>query len=273
MVILFILGWFVVFYLASKLRPSTFVCEIGDLVALILRGIVGMRSPTSPRNSVALRIMFFFYIFTSNIIFLVYKANMTSALAVKSKEKVLTSLEEVLVSDYMVMLPAGSFIKEYLETSKIPIEKAVFENKVLYEEFVFNPKLPSLKSAMKNGVLYVIEKGYVTIDPEYPCSIQLLEEIPTITTPLAFAFPQGSKLKRHFDKEILKLYESGTRYYILNKVLKKNKIGTCSELVQHSTRLEDIFSAFGILVLGFGLSVLIFTLERFTWTADFSQKY
>ena len=146
------MGWLLFFIIANKLMPKAFLSNFGEMVAFILRGIIGMGYRVGPKNSIALRIMFFVYLFTSNFIFLVYKANMTSALAVKSREKRLTSWEDVLISDYKIMLPRGSFIKEYLKTSKDPVEQAVRKKKVLDEEFIFNPNLPTLTSVLNYGV-------------------------------------------------------------------------------------------------------------------------
>ena len=217
--------------------------------------------------------MFLVYILTCNILFMAYKAKMTSALAVKSKEKVLTSWEQVLSSNYMMLLPTGSFIIEYLRTSNIPIEREIAEKKVLKEEFVFDANQPSLIDSMRPGVLYVIERGYVTLDPEYPCSIELLEEIPSITAPLAFAFPQGSRLKAEFDRIILNMYEVGVKDKVLRNVLRTDKIGSCSEARQHSsTRIEDIQSAFWLFGAGTGLSIASFVVEVITWKKSLSGR-
>ena len=260
----FLLGWFLVLVLVKKVLPEPFLSNFGDLVGFTLRGLIGMGYRVVPKQSIALRIMFFVYLLTSNLVFLVYKANMTSALAVKNKEKILRNWDEVLVSDYSIMLPRGSFIREYLRTSEIPVEKEVFAKKVLVEEFSFEPNLMTLTSVMKEGVLYLFEKGYVTVDPGYPCSLEIMEEIQTITTPLAFAFPKDSKLKAHFDREILKFYENGERDNILSKVLSKKKTQTCSASVNQKTRLEDIFSAFGFLGVGLCISFVIFAVETMT---------
>merc|ERR1712130_153700 len=161
----------------------------------------------------------------------------------------------------MVMLPAGSFIKEYLRTSDIPVEREVADKKVLSQDFLINSHSPSLVSSMLPGVLYVIEKGYITLDQEYPCNIEILEEIPSITAPLAFAFPQGPKLRPEFDKIILTLFETGVRDRVLKRVLRTDKEGSCSARGQHTTRLGDIVSAFLLLLVGGGVSMVSLVLE------------
>ena len=258
----FLLSWFIIFSLVVKLRPSTaFLADTADRVAFILRGMVGIRSSSAPDHSTAVRIMFFVYIFTCNIIFMVYKANMTSAMAVRTKEQVLTTWEQVLLSDYKVMLPAGSFMKEYLRTSEIAVEREVADKKVMSEEFLLTGNTASMVSDMVGGRLYVIERGYITVDMEYPCSIEILDKIPSITAPLAFAFPQGSRLRLEFDKMILSLYETGVRDRVLRQVLRTDKTSSCSAHGQHSTRLGDIVSAFFLLGAGAIVSIVSIVLE------------
>ncbi len=227
---------------------------------------IGKRFPVEPDSS-SLRLGFFCISFCGFTLISLYRAMLGASMAIKIYHEPVSSLEDLLASDWALAVSANSSIQEYFSEAppasvqgKLWRTKLTLDGAALFKSSVKTTEEIALGIRTRT-ILFGVFQSISTYGDHYPCQIQAVKrnyrEIDN-----GMVYPKKWPFTRLFNHHLVKLRQVGLLQKIRAVYLDRPE-EDCGLEAPRNFGILNMASLGILLFLGFALSLAIFLCELF----------
>ncbi|XP_059096592.1 probable glutamate receptor [Tigriopus californicus] len=254
-------------------RPlKKWINEYWESCWMVFGSYFGRRPPeTGGKFESSQKYLLFGICLGGNVIFMAYRASLTSELSIRRTQLPFSTMEEFLKSDFKLSLPSYYDLYQEIFSAAPPnsIFNQVYQAKVVGKEDAFfdseSDGLDKLMVEPDSGVFYNVES--FADYKMYQCQI-VAPWVTLFPDLLSVAFPKDSVFFPFIQYQTMRLLDQGTSSRALKAIL-RDVSGTCEVQQQSGLGLHKLVSLFGLLTFAAVLSIAILILERAAYWTTF----
>ncbi len=231
--------------------------------SVTLRGLL-YKGTTFSMSTLSVRILLLVHLLFATVIVLSYRSCMNGFLAISRPVIEVSNLADVASMGKRITFWGGGAMEDEFARADDDSPEGI-----LYEKFPDDKgaHAESYDDVMRNVMR---DEDYVGIAPRkllpwYPREVIQVPNYVYKKSLMAFPFAQGSRFLKPFNDEIIRLKQDGVMGRLVAKHLYRPSRQECRVIATAtSLSLRQVFTPFGLLVLGCGAGMLVSLLERMT---------
>ena len=262
----FVIG---VFSVISRdfISSNTFLPTVSRSLVFSTYSAIAKRFPFEPKTFTC-RVAFLSISLAGFVLINLYKAMLGASLAIVKEHQPLSSMKDVLKSDYSIVTLGGTTQETYFTKAdkasylyKISEKKLISTqiNTGLNKDGILGMFWKSIES--NDDVLIFFQEDYTYPHPELECRLSRIDER-YMAVGTGFIFPKNWSYTKLFNVNILRMIEDGRVAQLKNKWLSTRSI-RCEDNDIRPSSLHDIYPLVITLAFGGALSVILLFIERY----------
>ena len=259
--------------LREKLFDFVGVLQVG--LSLVLKSIVAKRQGTEP-VFLSTKIAFFVLAFAGFLIFTLYRSGLAAFIVAEKDNPPIGSLKELLDSDYNLAVMEGSALTTmFCNAPRQSDEYQLYKNgKIVW--YTGAPELPGGyidsmvdKSSPASQTILVDLYEIIKLNEHYPCTLSEIKTIKRKPVPSTIMFQKNWPFEDFFNYHLLRMKESGLLELLHQRNTNEPNTYCFNERIinrvvkaPRSMDVAKTFSLYVVFLIGLGLSIIFFLLEK-----------